>query len=371
VAPLATRRAGQRWSSRVKILRGYLFRTIVATTGLVLAVLISLGAFIEFVGQLDDIGVGDYHLLNAVGWVVLQMPTIIGQLLPIAALLGSLLGLGSLASRSELIVLRAAGVSPRRLAAAVLLTGAVLALVGISLSLYIAPPLERFARQQREIAKFGQAGISAGDSAWIRDRGTILNVTPPSDEHPGGAVYVFRLGPDGTLAAMGRADTVRAEPDRRWFLGNYVESRFTANAVRTSAAKRSLALENVNPDLLGLTMVREETMTAAALWRYVQYLKRAGLAARPYEVAFWTRIASAFAVPLMCMLAVPFVLGPLRSGGSGSRMLAGLAIGLAWFLVSRTLSDGGEVWNLDAFATAWLPTAMLALATGVVLSRTR
>jgi len=65
------------------------------------------------------------------------------------------------------------------------------------------------------------------------------------------------------------------------------------------------------------------------------------------------------------------VLGPLRSGGAGSRMDVGLGIGLAWFLISRTLSDGGEVWNLNAIATAWLPTVLLAIATGVVLSRTR
>jgi len=355
----------------VRILRGYLFRTILGTTGLVLAVLLSLGAFIEFVGQLDDIGVGEYGLIDALGWVLLQMPTIVAELLPIAVLLGALLGLGSLASRSELIVLRAAGVSPRGLARSVLVTGFFLALAGIALSLYLAPPLERYARQQRELAKFGQAGISAGDGAWIRDRTTILNVTPPSDAHPAGTVYVFRVGSEGTLEAIGRADSVRAEPDRRWLLRNYAESRFTPTEVRTSVSEESLALEGVNPDLLALTVVREETMTGAALWRYVQYLKRSGLEARSYEVAFWTRIASAFAVPLMCVLAVPFVLGPLRSGGAGSRMLAGLAIGLAWFLVSRTLSDGGEVWNLNAIATAWLPTGLLAVATGVVLSRTR
>lgn len=355
----------------VRILRGYLFRTILGTTGLVLAVLLSLGAFIEFMGQLDDIGVGEYGLLDALGWVLLQMPTIVAQLLPVAALLGALLGLGSLASRSELIVLRSAGVSPRGLARSVLLTGIVLAVAGTALSLYLAPPLERYARQQRELAKFGQAGISAGGGAWIRDRTTILNVTPPSDEHPAGNVYVFRVGGDGGLAAIGRADSVRAEPDRRWFLRNHAESRFTPTAIRTSVTREALALEGVNPELLGLTVIREETMTGAALWRYVQYLKRSGLEARNYEVAFWSRIASIFAVPLMCVLAVPFVLGPLRSGGSGARMAAGLGIGLTWFLISRTLSDGGEVWNLNAIVTAWLPTVLLAMATGVVLSRTR
>lgn len=355
----------------MRILRGYLFRTIIGTTGLVLAVLISLGAFIEFVGQLDDIGIGNYGLLNALGWVALQMPSVVAQMLPIATLLGALLGLGALAGRSELIVLRAAGVSPRGLANSVLATGIVLALAGLATSMYLAPPLERYARQQRELAKFGQAGISAGDSAWIRDRRTILNIVPPSEEHPAGNVYVFRLGEDGTLKAIGRAASVRAEPDRRWFLQNYAESRFTATAIQTSVTTQSLALEGVNPDLLGLTVIREETMTGAALWRYVQYLKRSGLQARSYEVAFWSRIASLLAVPLMCVLAVPFVLGPLRSGGAGSRLLAGLGIGLTWFLLSRTLSDGGEVWNLNAVAVAWLPTGVLAIVTIGLLARSR
>jgi lipopolysaccharide export system permease protein len=292
-------------------------------------------------------------------------------MLPIATLLGALLGLGALAGRSELIVLRAAGVSPRGLASSVLATGVVLALAGLVISMYLAPPLERYARQQRELAKFGQAGISAGDSAWIRDRSTIVNVVPPSEEYPAGNVYVFRLGEGGTLDAIGRAESVSAEPDRRWFLHNYAESRFTPTAIQTSLTTQSLALEGVNPDLLGLTVIREETMTGAALWRYVQYLKRSGLQARSYEVAFWSRIASLFAVPLMCVLAVPFVLGPLRSGGAGSRLLAGLGIGLTWFLVSRTLSDGGEIWNLNAVAVAWLPTGLLAIVTIGLLGRSR
>lgn len=355
----------------MNILRGYLFRTILGTTGLVLAVLLSLASFIKFVGQLDDIGTGDYGLLNALAWVILQMPTVIGQMLPIATLLGALLGLGSLASRSELVVLRSAGLSPMGLARSVLVTGVAFSAVGLVISFYLAPPLERYAGQQRELAKFGQAGVSAGESAWIRDRRTILNVVPPSEESPGGNVYVYHLGENDALEAIGRADSVRAEADKRWFLHNYAETRFTPTAIQTSRVAESLALTGVNPDLLGLTVVRESTMGGAALWRYVQYLKRSGLDARRYEVAFWNRLASLVAVPLMCVLAVPFVIGPLRSGGTGLRMLAGLGIGLVWFLVSRTLADGGVVWNLNAMVIAWLPTVLLATATAAVLSRSR
>jgi len=355
----------------MRIIRRYLMRTILGTTGLVLAVFLSLGAFIEFVGQLNDIGVGSYGLFNALGWVAMQMPTVLAELLPMATLLGALLGLGMLASRSELAVLQTAGVSPNGLARAVLATGLVLAGIGFLVSLYLAPPLERYSRQQREVAKFGQAGVSASDGTWIRDKTTILNVVPPSEEHPAGQVFVFRFGAAGGLEAVGEAESVQAGKDQNWFLRDYAESRFTPTAVVATHEARSLALKGVSPDLLSLTVLRSETMSGAALWRYVQYLKHSGLDARAYEVAFWSRIASVLAIPLMCVLALPFVLGPLRSGGAGGRLLAGLGIGIGWFLVSRTLADGGEVWNLDPLIVAWLPTVLLAAVTAMALQRIR
>jgi lipopolysaccharide export system permease protein len=355
----------------MKILREYLLRTIVTTSGLVLLVLISLSGFIEFVGQLDDIGVGDYTIAKALVWVLLKLPTVIFQLLPVAVLLGALLGLGALASRSELVVMRASGVSPRDIGRAVLLAGLLLGVIGLLLGEYIAPPLERFARQYRAVAKHGQAGLIQGESAWIREGNIILNVRPPANDAPGSGVLVFRFDEQGGLAGIGQAESVRVEDGNQWYLNQYSESVFTPAAIEVRHADRSLAVAGINPDLLGLTVVREDTLSGAALYRYVQYLRRNGLDAHRYEVAFWARPATAVAVGFVCMLAVPFVLGPLRGGGAGSRMAAGLGIGLAWYLVSRTLVDGGEIWNLSPLLIAWLPTVLLALAASWALVRAR
>jgi lipopolysaccharide export system permease protein len=355
----------------MRIIRRYLFWTILGTLGLVLSVVLSLGAFIQFIGQLNDIGVGEYGLGDALLWVLMQLPTVVFELLPIAALLGALLGLGTLASRSELIVLRAAGVSPRGLARAVFVTGIVLAFIGGVLGEYLAPPLQRYARQFRTLEKFGQTGLGSGQTAWIRDGDTILGVSAPDEERPGGDVLLFRIAPDHQLTAIGRANGVRIVPDDQWLLDDYAQTSFGAGRVRAQRSGQPLAIRGLNPDLLGLTIVREESMTGVALWRYVNYLKSNGMNARSYEVAFWGRIAAILAVPLMCVLAVPFVLGPLRTTGTGARMLAGLGIGFAWFLVSRALTDGGAVWNLPPIATAWLPTMLLAAATAFMVTRAR
>jgi lipopolysaccharide export system permease protein len=250
------------------------------------------------------------------------------------------------------------------------MTGIVLAAASLVLGEVVGPPLERYARQYRAAAKFGQAGIDTGRSAWIRDGSTMLNVVAPTGEPGVGGVYLFRMGDGVRLESVGRADSIHVEPDGSWVLDNYADSRFVETGVE-SGPRGSPVLRGLNPDLLGLAVVRAETLSGAALYRYIRYLQRNGLESRRFEVTFWSRISTSLAVAVMCVLAVPFVLGALRSGGAGARMLTGLGIGLAWFLVARTLTDGGAVWNLSPVLVAWVPTLLLAAAAAVALARVR
>ena len=90
-----------------------------------------------------------------------------------------------------------------------------------------------------------------------------------------------------------------------------------------------------------------------------------------WEVAFWNRLSSALAIAIMCVLALPFVFGPLRSTGAGTRMVVGVLVGVAYFLASRSLADGGQVYRLNSALVAWLPTAGLLLVTSIALLRAR
>ena len=126
-------------------------------------------------------------------------------MLPMAVLLGALLGLGSLANHSELVAMRAAGVSMRRLAMAVLVTGVILSLIALVLGEYIGPPVEHYARKFRTEAKLGRTGIATGTNAWMRDGDTIMNIRL-NDDFESSGVFLFKLDSVGGLAAMSRAD---------------------------------------------------------------------------------------------------------------------------------------------------------------------
>lgn len=352
----------------MRIVRRYLFRAIASMTGLVLAVLLSLGVFIEFVGQLDDTGTGDYGILQALFFALLKMPGMAFGMLPMATLLGSLLGLGALASNSEFVVLRAAGISTRRLAAAVAVTGAGLALVTMVLGEFIAPPLDNYARQFRTLVKHGQAGMRAGSAAWIRDGNTIIRLGAQDADFRYGGVYMFQL--DGSrLESVARADSAEVDETNQWVLNNYARTDFVADGVTTSEARQAIQPYSINSEVLGLMVVRPSSLTGAALYRYIRYLKANDLDARRYEVALWSRVASAAAVLPMCLLALPFAFRNLRSTSTGARFVIGLIIGLGYFLLSRTLADGAAVYQLNPVVVAWIPTLVLCAAVGILLRR--
>mgnify|MGYP001025975787 CR=1 FL=1 len=104
---------------------------------------------------------------------------------------------------------------------------------------------------------------------------------------------------------------------------------------------------------------------------YVGHLKANSLESGPYEIALWSRIARTVAIVLVCILAVPFAFGPLRSSGAGARTVAGILTGVLFFLVNRTLESSGQVYGLSPLVAAWAPTALLAAVTAFAVWRVR
>ena len=94
----------------MNILDRYLYRTVLVYTAMAMAVLLALGALFLFISQQSDIGVGSYSAGDAFLFTMLNLPQQAFELLPIGAMIGALMGLGNLASGSELVVTRASGV---------------------------------------------------------------------------------------------------------------------------------------------------------------------------------------------------------------------------------------------------------------------
>ncbi|MET0661266.1 MAG: LPS export ABC transporter permease LptG [Steroidobacteraceae bacterium] len=355
----------------MSILARYVIRDVLLYTLLVVLVLTILSGLYLFITQQDDIGTGNYTLGSAFLWVGLNLPQYVFQLLPIAALIGTLLGLGNLARAGELTVMRAAGVSVLRLAGWVASAGLILMMLASLLGEFVAPRMEQYARQLKTFQKYRDVSLTGDRNAWAKDGDTILSLQQQSSATQYGGVLVIRLTPLKRLDTVGRASTATLEPDGRLLLRNYVSSQIVEDEVRAHREGTAQLSTRLSREFLGLAVVEPDAVPLTGLRTYIAHLQANGLEATRYEIAFWARIARTCAIVVVVMLAIPFSFGPMRSTGTGARMVVGILIGTAFFLVARMLESGGAVFDLQPFLIGWLPVWMLAAVTIVALLRVR
>ncbi len=349
------------------ILSQYMMRTVITMTMLVLVVLLALAGLFEFIAELDDTQ-GSYQTPQAILFTALRLPNLAFEMLPVAALIGSLLGLGALAGNSEIIVMRAAGLSVKRLAMMVSLSGVVMLIATGLLGEFIGPPLDFYARNMRVEARYGQDDDRLGNETWVKDGAVYLHLERVNPEFEFGNLYMYRFDED-RLESIAVAENAGIDENDDWILENLRETRFQRDGVQVTESSREIESFEVNAELLGSSLAKPLSLSAREMLTYIDYLKRNNLDATQYETEFWYRISRTYTVLIMPVLALSFVFGSLRTGGAGGRLMIGVVIGLAYYLASETLANSGQVFDLDPLFVTWLPSMTLTLITGYALSR--
>jgi lipopolysaccharide export system permease protein len=355
----------------VNTLDRYLYRTVLIYTVMAMAVLLTLGALFLFITQQNDIGVGSYGAADAFVFTMLNLPQSAFELLPIGALIGALMGLGHLASGSELVVTRASGVSVWRIAWPVGLAGLTLALVMYGIGDYAAPPLAQFAKREKTTEKLADVSFAGSSSAWVKDGNLILRVQTGEVDRAFGGVSLFQLDGPTKLRSIQRAERISVADPGRWRLHNVASSRFGDDRVTGGVVSETTMQSTVNPEFLGLAATDPQMLTLHGLAAYIDHLRRNSLDTASYEIGYWSRIARLFAVIIVTLLALPFVFGPLRTTGAGTRTVIGVMLGVVFFLITRTIENGGHLFGLNPALVGWLPTVTIGICTLIAIARTR
>jgi lipopolysaccharide export system permease protein len=355
----------------VNILDRYLYRTVLVYTSMAMGVLLTLGALFLFISQQSDIGVGSYSAGDAFLFTMLNLPQQAFELLPIGALIGALMGLGNLASGSELVVTRASGVSVWRIAWPVGLAGLTLSLLMYGIGEYAAPPLAQFAKREKTTNKLADVSFAGSSSAWVKDGNLILRVQTGEVDRAFGGVSLFQLDGPTRLRSIERAERISVADPGRWSLHNVATSRFAEDHIESELVSGIMMQSTVNPEFLGLAATDPQLLTLRGLASYIDHLRRNSLGTESYEIGYWSRIARLFAVIVVTLLSLPFVFGPLRTTGAGTRTVIGVMLGVVFFLITRTIENGGQLFGLNPVLVGWLPTTAIGLCTLVAISRTR
>ena len=351
----------------MKILSRYLISTVIQDTLLVLLVLLGLQLFIQLVSELQDIGTRNYGLWQALVYVPLLLPDKLYQFFPMAALVGTLMGLGRLANHNELTVMRTSGVSKTKIMWIVIKAALLMLIVIVLIGEGIAPRANYLADRYKTTALNGnKIFINHQNNIWVKEgennffhigsilkNGNLQNIT------------FYQFTSPGNLATASYAKYAHFA-HKHWIFSDIQQTIFQPKGVtRQTLVSDSWPLHE-SPHLIGLTATANE-QSLPILFRYIQYRKHGGLNVSFYQFTFWQRLLQPFSVIVMICLAVPFIFGPLRSATMGLRILTGICCGFIFYILNEMFGPMSMVYQIPPILAAAIPTLLFAAIGGYLL----
>ncbi len=353
----------------MSILDRYLGLYILKYTLLILLGLLGLLSFISFIDQLPSLGKGNYGLSNAMAYVALTLPTMAYEIFPMSALLGTMLGLSLLANDSELLVMRASGVSLMRITAAVLKTGTMLVLIAFLIGEYVAPHTETRAQQDRAEALQTDIKTHTSFGLWIRDSGMFINIREVLPDLSLLNIKVFNFDENSRLRALLEAKR-GIFADGRWVLEDIRETLVDADhKTRVLDSKTRSWESRVTPQILSIFLAKPSQLTFLQLRRYIDHLNANRQETSVHELAFWNKITLPLSTAVMVVLAIPFVFIHLRSGMLGRNLFVGIMLGIGFYAGNKGLGFIVLANGMPPLLGACLPVVCFALVAVLMLRK--
>jgi lipopolysaccharide export system permease protein len=347
-------------------------RTLVSVAG-ALAVIAAVILLIDFVDVSRTVGGrADTGFVSLLWLTLLKAPSTILTLLPFAFLFGTLAAFVALNRRSELIAMRAAGVSAWRF---ILPAAAAAFLVG-ALTVSVLNPVAAWLNvrfEQARTAVLDDYLASAPKETWLRqtdERSQVVIRAQAHDEVDGTirlkvvSMFIYRVSEDGGLDFSRRVEAAEARlMPGYWRLTGVREATPGAGSVRSD----SLTIPSTLDDQAAIE--RFTTPESIAFWRLpatIAGTEKAGFSALPYRLRLQQLLATPLLYSAMSVLAAAFSLRLMRLGGLPALAGSGVILGFVFFFFNQMCLALGKAEIIPAALAAWAPP-ILALLSGLTL----
>ena len=362
----------------MKYLGWHVAKHVLSAVVLVIVVLLGLFALVLFADELGD-APEHYNLFNLALYVALRVPGLLVANAGFAMLIGCLLGLGVLASQSELTVMRASGVSVLRIVWMVLRPMLVLVVFVSLLGEYVVPSIDRYAsllRSEKEEQEQVYSLINNSDRGlWMRQNNDFLHFNHVSAN---GDIFGFaRLAFDdrGELQYAQYASHAEYSANgasRGWNLKKIRMTRFSENAISTELqAGDDRWSTELEPGLLNVVASEPESMSLRELRYYIDYLAGHDQDNRAFELVFWQKIMQPLAMIGLVLVAISFIFGPLRDTTMGYRLFTGVMLGIIFRFSQDLLGPTSMVYGFTPLVAVGLPIVLCWMLGLFLLARTR
>ncbi len=334
--------------------------------------LISLAAFCgtyliaDVFDRFDDLIRYDGFSVVGAEYFLLKLPLIVAQLLPVACLVGVLLGFAMLNRSGELLACQALGISRMKIAAPLIAAAVAISAANFILSETVVPVTTRQARYLYTVAlkKHELKGIFANSGIWMRVRDGFLSADS-YDTHQLKlrGVTMFRVGTDYTLQVVQQAGTASWD-GARWRPTDLSGFELAGDGRVVPSSAGGLFKIEAQPRDFGLLRLDPEEFSLSELNRYIRALRRKGLDPGGYLVDRDLKFAMPLACVIMVALGVVVSLDPVpRRMGLSRSFGLGIAIGFSYWLILGFTSSFGRSGLVPAWVAAWLPNLAFAVVT--------
>ncbi len=341
----------------MNVLERYIGKTIILAILATLFILVGLGAIIKFVEEFRQVGKGSYDVLHAAYYTLLMIPRDIATFFPMAALLGALMGLGGLASRSELVVMQASGFSRFKIGLAVMKTALPFILLTMIMGEWGVPQTEQFARNMRSVAQTGGSMIATKGGFWAKDGSKFVYIKRIASDKKLTDILIYDFDERKLKSILKANYAIFAQ--KHWQLKNIQKSTLTSNGI-VREKKQSLNWNtSITPSKLGVVALKVESLSISELYDYVHFLKQTGQDAKRFEITFWRRVFEPISMAVMMLLAISFIFGPLRSSTTGAKIVIGIIAGFVFYVTN-------VVFGNLSLVVSWLPIYIGALIPSIL-----
>lgn len=339
----------------------YIFQKCLFNTFLMLLAFITLFSIFNIIGEVGNVGKGDFNTLSMLFYTILSIPNYMYLLMPLAVLIGVMLAMLNLVNYSEYAIIRTSGISLRKIMIILLSYGFVFSLLTLTLGEFIAPFANNYAQVYKKTKLQETVSTQLHTGVWSKDgENGFVNIKQIMPDSTIEGINIFHYDNHLKLQEFLTADKGSYDFNKNsWILKHVARFNYTGINVESTLLNDYIWKTTIEPKYFNVLVIQPEEMSAIGLLTYIKHLEVNNQSTSRYNIAFWGKLMYPLACISMTLIALAFIPNNRRNINLGSKLFAGIIIGVAFFFTTKLFGFLALLFHWNAILSAILPTLVL------------
>ena len=339
----------------------YIFQKCLFNTFLMLLAFLMLFSIFNIIGEIGNVGKGDFNTLSMLFYTLLSIPNYMYLLMPLAVLIGVMLAMLNLVNYSEYAIIRTSGISLRKIMIILLSYGFIFSLFTLTLGEFVAPAANNYAKVYKKTKMQEVLSTKLQTGIWTKDgENGFVNIKQIMPDSTIEGVNIFHYDDKLKLQEFLTADRGHYDINKNsWILDSVTRYDYRGVNIESSLLHEYVWKTTVEPKYFNVLVIQPEEMSATGLLKYMEHLEVNNQSTARYNIAFWGKIVYPFACISMTLIALAFIPNNRRNINLGSKLFAGIIIGVAFFFTTKLFGFLAFLLHWNAILSAILPTLVL------------